>query len=410
MKRLWRPGRTILAVMLVGVAAMMFFFWPKVPRWKLSNDIFVGFDDKQQLLLTTKRRNPDVPANILVPENIVELRGYDFSSGQCTFSQTYLLKGVKTRAEACDFMVSPDGNVIIVCDRYQGILQAFDLKTGALRCQLTAEDKYQMDLYRSVGFSPDGMYFAACDYNSASLLLWDLTNGQVAVRVSIPSELMAPSNPSIRGSGGICISADRRFAALELSDRVIVCDLVNKGQINHFRNVTAPRFTANGKVLTTLTYRSQPRGENRYVFTDPSYFEVGAVNEKEGLLCVNDDLYVTAEETPCTIPGWPLLQKLPKGITKKMTEWLGYPKLNAEMTVWRRSTREPLHRFSLSLKGEPHFIGGTNADGSLLALDVTGEVTLWDIPPRRSLFCWISCGSMVTLAFWLAWPRKSKAA
>jgi membrane protease YdiL (CAAX protease family) len=43
MKRRWRMGRVILAVMLLGLAALVFILWPKVPRWRIPAKELLGF-------------------------------------------------------------------------------------------------------------------------------------------------------------------------------------------------------------------------------------------------------------------------------------------------------------------------------------------------------------------------------
>jgi len=47
-------------------------------------------------------------------------------------------------------------------------------------------------------------------------------------------------------------------------------------------------------------------------------------------------------------------------------------------------------------------------EGPRLYTDDTGHIALWNLPPRRPLSCWLTCGGLALLAGWVGWPRKAK--
>jgi len=160
MKRKWRLGRIILAVMLLGIAALVIYSWPLVPRWNLKTDVLVGFDEKRHLLLTMARTEPGLgalPVDPPLTENTRELRGYDLHTGKRVFANSYDLSASKITDGFWLPMVSPDYSSLVIIDRSSGILLVFDLETRTLRCHFGI-----MANCDAFGFSADGKYFAAC--------------------------------------------------------------------------------------------------------------------------------------------------------------------------------------------------------------------------------------------------------
>lgn len=93
MKRRWRLGRVVLALMLLGIAALAYWIWPGV-SWKLSKEEPIGFDVGKSLLYTVKSG-----------EGKYELRGYDLASGERR-------KAVSLEPES----ISETGAVILVAE------------------------------------------------------------------------------------------------------------------------------------------------------------------------------------------------------------------------------------------------------------------------------------------------------
>ena len=55
-----------------------------------------------------------------------------------------------------------------------------------------------------------------------------------------------------------------------------------------------------------------------------------------------------------------------------------------------------------------HYKVKASSDGLLLAVEDNQELSLWDIPPRRSVTCWLVCGGVGVLALLLAWSGRRR--
>lgn len=85
MKRRWRFGRMVLAVMLLGIAGLACWIWPGL-SWKIEGEKAIGFDVTKGLVYTVK-----------CDEGKHELRGYDLWSGE---RRKVVVLGVETSEEA----------------------------------------------------------------------------------------------------------------------------------------------------------------------------------------------------------------------------------------------------------------------------------------------------------------------
>jgi WD40 repeat protein len=401
--------------MLVSSAALVTYSWPFAPRWKLRTDILVGFDEKRHLLLTTPRTNPGLgglPVETPLVENTLEVRGYDLRSGQRIFSRAYNLSAAKVEDGIWLPIISPDDDSLLAIDRGRGVLQVFDLETGALRCHFGIIANGE-----AFGFSADGKYFAACGAFTNKLEVYDLSSGKTVHSIPIDNGLFSPggSGPSYFSATAIQISAGYHLAAVELEHRVVLFDLDKEVELRRMENAIAPRFHDNGKSLTTLTDRPQARETKLYKVDGQVVQEADPpIDELQRLGCVNQTMYVSAKEKPLLLPDWLLWMHLPDNIHQAIASWLGFPKARVEYSVHELSSGEPLNHFTIYLPGHdfwqyPFSADAISADGSLLTLTRMGEISLWDVPPHHSAICWIVCASIIALALWFAWPRKVKA-
>jgi len=98
-----------------------------------------------------------------------------------------------------------------------------------------------------------------------------------------------------------------------------------------------------------------------------------------------------------------------------LRRFFGLNVVTIKMQVHDIVTHEIRHEFDVRMKSmdgiiyfsmfqEPMF--KVSPDGQLIVMQDGDEVSLWDIPPRRSLWCWIICLGICLLALFLAWPRR----
>ena len=185
MKRQWRAGRVILAVMLWATAVLVYALWP-ASCWKMPAEEVIGFDDAKGLLYTVQ-----------FVEDHHELHALDLASGsrQKTVTLSTVtskvssgivfvdLEGpvspsdrIKQLVKGWRWILSPNKQVLIAINDSQDNFQLLELETGQLIKRISIPHMFSASDVE-VGFSRDGHFFAMQD-GFDRMNVWDLRSGE----------------------------------------------------------------------------------------------------------------------------------------------------------------------------------------------------------------------------------------
>src|SRR4051812_18323896 len=111
MKRHWRSGRIILAVLLFSMTALMVYVWPRQPRWQIqfgeSNNFgqILGVDEARRLLYVRYMSLSFmwVPVQGQEPtlQSVIEVRCFDLDTGK----QVWSLPGPQEATDASELLL-----------------------------------------------------------------------------------------------------------------------------------------------------------------------------------------------------------------------------------------------------------------------------------------------------------------
>ncbi|HQR09368.1 MAG TPA: WD40 repeat domain-containing protein [Gemmatales bacterium] len=400
MKQRWRIDRILLAVLLLVLAILLFYYWPIGPRWEVANEEPLGFDLTKGLLYTVNSK--PIPSG-----DTFRLFGYDLASGQRLVNLPLEL----SNQDASDHpnwsaLLSADSKKLVCwTDSGQGIV-VFDIAQDARRLFGFKPGNIFVD---SIGFSADGKLLAF--RNAYEVHVWDCTTGKLQQTLKMP-------NGTITGyRSGIWVthldqmqfSHDNQYLAVggEINE-VVVFHIASGRVIGQCVGSKVSLFETDGKTLINLPAVFQSGHLQRFeiqggaLITSPS--PESPEIEQDRLLTANLHSILTFQpilETPKPLPEW-----IPRVVRDYLTSLRGRPKIIFNIKSSDTHTGQLQQEFALRAANISNPL--LSSDGSYLAIMDYAQLCLWDIPPRRSLTCWLVCIGMAALAFWLAWPRRMK--
>ncbi len=412
MKRRWLVGRIILAVLLLGLAVLAFYAWPIGPRWKIGAEHPLGFDMREGLLYTGIDNTKGVDGNY-------ELQGYDLATGGRRVVKSIEL-GKPSRYYRS--ILSADCSTI-ACYNFSSPLnpdssiQVFDVRQ---QCQQLC--RIETGALLSVALSVNGDTLAL-QKSMAEIEVWNCRTGMILHRLRLPSEALHWGVGGIGFSGPIVccpqnmqFSSDKHFLAVGTEMQTLtVFDLFAGRSIGHCSHSQIPLFLPDSNVMVTTPSPYQTGKAQWYVLDSeaikplsisrPMEVELQGLVASPGLLL----MFYWDRATTKTLQKW-----IPFSLRDKLETFLalGWKNLAYHVTSIDAGSGRTRDNFILRVKNSHPAIEFDNIrvspDGMLLALKGDAELSLWDIPPRRSFTYWLVCCSVAFLAFWLAWPRKAK--
>ena len=400
MKRTWRAGRVILAVLLLSLIGAAFYVWPMGPRWAVERERPLGFDLKHGLLFTI---------NYLDDTHDYELHGYDLASGQRTKSMPLGLterypsdhpKWMAILSEDCSRLAcwNESDQSIMVLDVHQESLHIFSCKTGHISVD-------------SISLSCDGSLLAFRGYDEVQI--WDCTTGTIKKSLKMP----VGTTVNFRTNYWVCrpyrmeFSNDGRFLAVGGDHLgIVVFDIESGLEIGQCPNAWMPHFLPDNKTLMTLTDRDLGSDVNWYELGQQKLNHLPRVlqdetNKVEVLGVSRNWLFTVVHigRQSLALPSWvPVsIRQLVESLFKKVRQAV-------IIKTWDSNTGKLFEERKVTIWAELPVLT-IAPDGLKMAVEDNKDLSLWDIPPRRSLTCWLICISFALIALWAGYPRRQKA-
>src|SRR5690349_6274717 len=156
MARRWRTWRVLLAVLLLGIAALTFWVWPPSPRWTISGQFLRGFDERRQLVYLQQSVDVDPKAVVL---NVYDLTNGDFVART----------NCRPRVVGRDIVMPRGGDLLALVSYELSAFELFALPGGEWLSgiRMTGDEKLQ-----AAAFSADSRFLAAC--TNAGYQVWDV--------------------------------------------------------------------------------------------------------------------------------------------------------------------------------------------------------------------------------------------
>lgn len=455
MKRRWRPGRILLAVLLSALAGLTFYAWPKQPLWSLSFDMaedwyeLLGVDEAKQIVYVNYRgQYVGNPGDLAHRES--ELRGYQLYSGKLVWQLPDTDEVFKDSPFAWDYWLSPDKTQVICHEHGNQTLQ--------LRAFPSCKLQYQIKLDKE----EDGLL--ACYSNDGSQILvitrkqvqfYDRSSGRIEDSLTIPdlpeparqpeATVPVPKTASTNGTApvGITVSVenpanhnwaalngllqlsdDRRFLAIAGSGMksVLVFHLPSKKLLAQLPFSGIPRFLGKDNLLLLvpefhLAETSVNNQLRRFTVSENGITEVSKSSEYpttngETLYCDQRRL-VTNEvqlNIPSSQPFWSKWDWLPDLWKVKLAMAIYSPQNHFDVYDPRSGKKEqsfylPLSNFFYASYLQRNWL---SSDSKLVALNDGTTLALWETSPGRSLVPWAILGGTIVVSLCLAWPRRMK--
>lgn len=414
MRREWRAGRVILAVVLLCVAGVGFYVWPRGPRWVIPFDTMagvgftqiaqerpVGFDLKRGLLFTTKH---------LLDNKGFELHGFELSSGELKVNVPIPIENITTPNGPHDWssLLSEDGSTLICWNTWGFIIQVFEVHQ---QCRSLCTIKMPSSSMDSISLSCHGELLAF--RHDDDVQLWNCKEGKIIRHLTMPAEtierLRFSSYRFPHGPEGLQFSGDSQHLAVAGDIKGTVVFETASGQvIGQCQIGWIPHFLTGNKTLLVFPGRISPGELKRYEIEQQKLKQLTHTLKIESsalLLGAGKDRFFT-----CSIEEIENKMKSPAWIPATIREWIDsmYWKMNRPLTVkaWDASSGQLADEFQITYKVS--VLSYVSPDGLYLAIEDSNELALWDLPPRRSLTCWLICSSLAAFAFWIGWSRRRK--
>ena len=433
MKRHWRPGRIILAVLLIGIAALAVYVWPKRPRWQHRFDMtkelnyILSVDETKRLFYTrymdfSSMENPvTVPASPL--QLVFELRCYDLNTGNQVWNQPDPPASAPPSdrlISICNVVLSPDHRQCAYINNLRAEVDLYDLPPRTKRASIHLTG-FSPGEHLSVSYSPQGDWLLA--RTDKQVFVYDASTAKLIHQLDIPKEHIIGGGRgdwNLEQDGLLC-STDKRYLVMTTNfvDNILVFDLPGKKMIGECKGMYLPRLLNDGKTLLCLPEHFVNEDCARWYRLHESALIglPGSVSEMAGeaYLCSNSTHFATAKMiVPASPPFWYDWSWLSDTVKYTMAQWLGLLKLEIEVSLWSNNTGMLEKRFPIVIsmaEGLPSSVPRSLLlnDSSQILLNIGTAIALWDLPPRRPLSCWLSASSISAFALWLAWPRRMKA-
>jgi hypothetical protein len=433
MRRAWH---WVTALLLLGIAGTTFLATKPGPLWRVGFDMsqdyeqVLGVDEVRQIAYTYYQRfTHGVPGEPETP--VTEVRGYALRSGErrLTFSlpEPTLVEGamVINGGTLWDVTLSPDATLLAIHPYLAEEIQLFALpscrRVDLLRVKPSATGENVQ-----VEFSRDNQLLLV--RSGTHLRIMDIPSRQIIREVEIPSSRFEGRNTYVNS---LALSDDRRYAAVPCVDEmkpgeptafVSVIDLQSGRELGRCANVGVPRFVDNRTLVGIQLQRYATGLPRRFRIEEDGVHEItkGPSEESLGdLLCVSDRHLVTAEVLPrgsdLNSKDWMSFDWLSAENQLRLARWLGWLNLKAVVSVWDLSSGERQQRVPLELSEQIFILLGMHrcyltTDASLLVLNDGNEITVRELPPRRTWWCWALCGLLVVAPVYLVrYLRRRRA-
>lgn len=413
MRREWRAGRVILAVLLLSLVGVGFYVWPRGPRWTIGPDRPMGFDLQRGLLFTT---------TVWAGKKDCELHGFDLVSGERKVSIPIPREAKDLEAHLWEMQtqLSPDCSKVATWGRSEPSIQVFDVRQqGRLLFKIRSDPLIWSS---RVSFSPDGKLLAfRCLSEIEEVQIWDCTKGELKQTLKMPDGTTSGGGP--RDPADAVFSRDSRYLAVGCdSPSYIVFDLSSEQVIGRCDKAWSALFLDDSSTLVTLPepYHLNNLGipfeVNNSTTKHIDWYRVEAdqfhlmqkpghgVQAKALFLDANPAALLTyhlVDNNPKRLPLW-----IPDGIRSKCEAALGWWMYHLLIESCHCETGEVRETFQIRVRS----ISNTklSPDGQLLAIQEDTSLSLWDLPPRRSLTCWLSCFVFAAFVLWIGWPRRRR--
>ena len=414
MKRNWRASRIILGVLLLSLAGVAFYVWPRGPRWSIDAEQPLGFDLQRGMLFTTTRLDKEE----------YELHGFDLVTGDRKVSIPFS-REAKEPEELFEVQVnlSSDCSKMACWGVSEPSIKVFDVRKQGLLLFKIRNDPLMFVNF--VGFSsPDGELLAfRCLGETEEVQIWDCTKGELKQTLKMPEG--TTSGGGIRPQKELTFSGDGRYLAVGCDDTsVIVFDLSSGREAGRCLGARRTVFLSdNGTLVTLPGFYSVHQIRIFYLIVDDVYstnhihwYQISADNvtqlpkssyavwEKAYLLDANPAILLTYDlddSIKRQLPSW-----IPVGLRDKLEEVLGWKKDTLVIRSCDIYTGVVRQEYKIQVKGLSE--AKVSPDGFLLALKEYDSLSLWDILPHRSITCWLVCSSLALFALWLGYPRRAK--
>jgi hypothetical protein len=417
MKRQWRIGRTILAVLLVGFAVPVVAFWPTGPLWTIPAQDVVGFDEANGLFYTTSHSGHEQ-----------WLHTYRLVSGELVASQLLNLPPNSVDCSApWPLTLSGNKRHLIAISSLASQFHVLSLPTlSPVRIQ---RPKSHVTHPWSFGLSHDG----ACLLMNAGDVEYDQIE-IVDLEKAISTELQIRHRGVVINAGfgnalpteDMQLTTDRRYLATQvLGESTVIYDLIQGKEVARTGEPAIPRLTADGKSLVCLSQQDRKTVQAIYRFIDGRWVErapwTAPYCEGEYFVQTCDSQLVTAWNEFYEHSWIKHSPDVCKTIVKKVLTagrvhlrfWdlrLGKPKTELNLSLPIAWSDEVFGGFNFSLVSLPFGPIKVSSDARFVAWKDEDRLALWETNQHRPSLHYIIMAACLVLALWLAWPRRVKFA
>ena len=440
MKRQWRKGRIFSALLLLAVAWFIDAYWPAQPCWSMPTEQVLGIDSKRNLLRTIKLNDPvrDALVFFLGPVETYNLQSYDLSTGRLQQS-TLLTPVMKELVDA--YSLDPierfpryrssvediigwqwehpaNSPYFFAFHTNQNHFLVFDLESGRQLKSIPLPTSFRLGGYLQLSISADNQLLVLQGANQQIIVI-DLSKSKV-----IDSHRHQAAYP-LRGSKrlilpDIHINAKHGLLAYADYNRTILRDFRNRKNLIEYPKPRIPRLLNDGNVLILTPLRSDKDNEPVWFRRQPdgSWKQLDIRLANEFRLCdfvsYVDDYLVTEsperlwQEQPSWMPKslWDiLLQYYPlRGVRHRVQFWnLQTGQLVREFTLFEKA--RSITTTVMSDRDDFQDRVTVSSDANWLTQQLDGQLYVWDLTGRRTLWRWSVLFGIVACSVWLAWPR-----
>lgn len=436
MKRTWRPGRLLLAMLLMSVAVLAAYYWPKKPRWQLSTDMtresyhLLQVDERNRHLylryldfsgITTALTN----AQHTGPFFTSEIRCYALDSGELLWSKPDPEEGKSRRpldefTRFGDVILSPDLKQVAYLKNGKGEIHLYDFPslTGPTVIKYHGLSPAE---HINANYSPQGdLLLTRID---KQIFIYDSKSASLIYQLDIPRERVQSGGRGnwVLAQDALICSPDKKYliTANNMADNILVFDIASKKVIGECPSLHLPRVLGDGKTLLCFPDYFHDHSQAHWYRLNDHDIKAQTTNKSEKIkgsyLCCTDKYFFTSQTKESTsIPAfwqeWPWLSD---SFKMNLARWLGLWNIPLEVSVWRNDTGTLERRFPLviAVEGMLPSSGQRNwisMDGSQFLFNIGSSIALWDVPPSIPSACWGVITGVTLFSLWLAWPRRMK--
>lgn len=423
MRRIWRPWRILLVILIAGLLGGVWLLWPLEPRWTIPCEELVGFDEPRGLLYTVAPLGGESAA----------LQAWDQTSGQLRTTTRFAPGPVGPHTHRA-WLLSSDGTKLAGCTRGVWNIDLFDVASGKLLRRWTEDELRREWAYHAINFSPDGRKLLVQSW--ATTIILDVETGQVLDRLEFTMHKQGSRTSTTISMGSeVQLSPDGRYLSASIDGRCsLIVDLHTKEVVGKCDYRAASQFSSDCRRLRFVSVPSQQLWHTGEPESPPSLITT--------LLELKDGRW---EEVPHTSPGraefqgeslgffpqgyatyrlqpatFPVLEKLPEWAKDRLTSWLG-DRNDFQIQFWPEQGQRPARRFLQRLPKDDavadrdmvRFMNGfgnlpahLSPNGELVAFLGPRELAVWDTRQPRPWTFWAPALLLSAAAIVFAWPRR----